>query len=190
MEAATASDLVVDPVFGARYRFARDTDDRGARIQRVEMWVDAGGGVPAHVHPTVTERFEVLDGHLEVLGGRTWKSYGPGESADAPAGMRHAFRNRGAVEAHAVAEASPPSTLQAFLEEAAGLARDGALSKFQGLPTSPTALLKAAVLAHTHRDMVELGFPLPPPFIQRLIFPPLARLGERRGYRSADFAQL
>ena len=40
-----------------------------------------------------------------------------------------------------------------------------------------------------YRDMVVLGFPpLPPPAIQRLAIPPLARLGERRGYRAGHFA--
>jgi hypothetical protein len=37
--------------------------------------------------------------------------------------------------------------------------------------------------------MVVLGFPpLPPPLVQRLLFPFLARLGERRGYGAARIA--
>jgi hypothetical protein len=38
--------------------------------------------------------------------------------------------------------------------------------------------------------MVVLGFPpMPPEFVQRILFPALARLGERRGYRAGSFAQ-
>jgi hypothetical protein len=31
---------------------------------------------------------------------------------------------------------------------------------------------------------------MPPPFVQRLLFGPLARLGERRGYRAGRFAEI
>jgi hypothetical protein len=34
------------------------------------MWVDPGGGVPPHVHPSMEERFEVLSGELSLLDGR------------------------------------------------------------------------------------------------------------------------
>jgi len=38
--------------------------------------------------------------------------------------------------------------------------------------------------------MVTLLFPpFPPPAIQRLIFPPLARLGARRGYRAGHIGE-
>jgi hypothetical protein len=38
--------------------------------------------------------------------------------------------------------------------------------------------LRAAALAHRHREMAVLLFPpMPPPFLQRLLFPTLARLG-------------
>jgi hypothetical protein len=39
--------------------------------------------------------------------------------------------------------------------------------------------------------MVVLLFPpMPPPFLQRLIFPTLARLGERRGYEAGRFSEI
>jgi hypothetical protein len=67
-----------------------------------------------------------------------------------------------------------------FLEEVAALARDGKISR-QGLPRNYGALPEAAALAHRHRAMVTLLFPpMPPPFIQRLPFPLLTRLGEGR----------
>jgi hypothetical protein len=43
-------------------------------------------------------------------------------------------------------------------------------------------VLRLAVLLERHRDMVTMGAPAPPPFLQRLLIPPLARLGRRRGY--------
>ena len=47
----------------------------------------------------------------------------------------------------------------------------------RGLPRRPAALVRAAALAQRHRDMVTLLFPpMPPPFVQRVLFPPLAKL--------------
>lgn len=178
-----ATDIVVDPVFGTTYRFSREGD-----VQRVEIWVEPGGGVPAHVHPEVRERFTVREGPMELLTGRTWKPAGPGETVVVAPGTRHAFRNRGDVVAHAVCEASPASTLAAFLSQAAGLSRADLLTK-AGLP-KPRGILHAAMLAHAHRDMVHLLFPAPPQLVQKLIWPPLARLGERRGLRAEAFARL
>lgn len=178
-----AREIAIDPVFGVRYRFSREGD-----VQHVEMWVQPGGGVPAHVHPAVAERFTVHAGVMEVLAGRTWTPAGPGETVVAPPGTRHAFRNRGSETAHAVCEASPASTLADFLAQAAGLSRAGLLTKV-GLP-KPRGLLHAALLAHSHRDMVHLLFPAPPQPVQRIIWPPLARLAQRRGLRVEAFAQL
>jgi hypothetical protein len=46
------------------------------------------------------------------------------------------------------------------------------------------------VMLHRNREMVTILFPpLPPPSIQRLLVPPLARLGERRGYGAAPEPQ-
>ena len=44
-------------------------------------------------------------------------------------------------------------------------------------------------MAHHYRDMVTLLAPLPPPAIQRLVIPPLARAGERRGYRAGSIGR-
>ena len=175
-----AQHVVEDPVLRQRLGFTRRTAEDGAELLEVEMWVDPGGGVPPHVHPSVEERFTVMSGRPSFLAGRKWRTAAPGETVVVPPGVRHAYRNRGAELAHVVCEARPPSTLQAFLEEAAALSRAGKLTR-QGLPKGLGALVEAAALAHRHRDMVVLGFPpLPPLWLQRLLFPVLARLAERR----------
>jgi mannose-6-phosphate isomerase-like protein (cupin superfamily) len=169
--------LIEDPVLRQRYSFERRDD-----VLIVDMWVDPGGGVTPHVHPAMEERFRVLEGRPEFLAGRTWS-----EAAEAvvPPGTRHAFRNRGDVPAHIVCEVRPPSTLQEFLEAVAGLSRSGAITR-AGLPRTPKGAVQAAVVAHHHRDMVKLGFPLPPP----AALVPLAKLGERLGYRADAFRDL
>jgi quercetin dioxygenase-like cupin family protein len=171
-----------DPALGHSLSFSHAERD-GEPVMRIEMWVKPGGGVPPHVHPGLEEAFEVIDGKLQVLAGRTWHEAGPGETVVASPGTRHAYRNRSAVETHAICWTSPPSDLlEGFLADAAALGREGRLTK-RGIPKTPTALLQAAVLSEHYREMVVLSSPPLPPFgLDRLLMPPLARLGRRRGY--------
>jgi quercetin dioxygenase-like cupin family protein len=180
---------VVDPVFGMRSRFWRSRDEDGGEVQHIETVLVNGGGVTPHIHPSMEERFTVQAGRMEFLSGREWIETRAGETVVVPPGTRHAFRNRSGAEATFRCEARPPSSLQAFLEDAAGLSRAGKLMKI-GLP-KPGGLLEAAVLIERYQDMVTLLFPpAPPPRLQRLIFGPLARLAERRGRRAGQFAKL
>ena len=179
---------VVDPVFGMRSRFWRESDDAGREVQHIETVLDAGGGVTPHIHPSMEERFTVVSGRMEFLSGRRWVEAGPGETVTVPPGTRHAFRNRSGAEATFRCEARPPSSLQAFLEDVAGLSRAGKLTRL-GLP-APGGLLEAAVLVERYQDMVTMLFPAPPRPVQRVVFGPLARIAERRGRRAGQFAQL
>jgi quercetin dioxygenase-like cupin family protein len=181
-------ELVIDPVFRMRHRFSRSTDPNGSEVLHVETEVDPGGGVTAHVHPAMTETFTVLEGRCELLGGRRWKAYRAGEVVTVRPGTRHAFRNRSNAPTRIRADVRPPSTLQEFLEDVAALSRAGKLTRF-GVP-KPSGMLEAAVLAETYADMVELGFPLPPVAVQRVLLKPLAKLARRRGVVAGGFAQI
>ena len=173
-----------DPVLRQRFSFRRTRDDDGGEILDVETWVDPGGGVTPHVHPDMEERFEVLAGRPSFLAGRIWQTASPGETVVVPAGVRHAYRNRSTETVQMVCHVRPPSSLQEFLEDTVALSRAGKITR-QGLPKGASGLLAGALLAERYREMVVLGFPpMPPRFLQRIVFPPLARLGERRGYRA------
>ena len=173
----------VDPIFRMRSRFWRDGD-----VQHVETIVAPGGGVTPHVHPTVREEFVVHEGTCQFLAGRTWVDRSAGESIVVEPGTRHAFRNRGTAPTRIECKATPPSSLQAFLEDAAGMSRAGKLHKI-GLP-KPNGLLEAAVLIDAYDDMVHLGFPAPPRPVQKLVFGPLAKVAARRGIRAGSLKRL
>lgn len=169
--------VVEDPVLKQRLAFQPAEDGKSVRV---EMWVDPGGGVPPHIHPTVEERFEVVSGQMELLAGRKWTSAAPGESATVAPGVRHAYRNRGDELAHAVCHATPASSLQQFLEEAAAMARAGKMTR-GGFPTSPSALVEALGLLARHQNMVVMTYPLMPPRpVQRLLFRLVGRGGLSR----------
>jgi quercetin dioxygenase-like cupin family protein len=176
-----AEQWVEDPALRQRHRFTRSADPDGGEVLHVETWVEPGGGVPPHVHPAMEERFNVLDGRPSFLTGREWREAGRGEEIVVPAGVRHAFRNRSDGPAHFRCDVRPPSSLQQFLEETAALSRGGYLTG--GGMIKPRGLIRGATVAHRHRDMVTLLFPpTPPVWLQRLLFPPLAAIGRRRGY--------
>jgi quercetin dioxygenase-like cupin family protein len=181
--------VVEDPVLRQRFSFRTIVDESGAETLDVEVWVDPGGGVTPHIHPVIEERFEILDGRPSFLAGRKWQVASPGQTVVVPPGLRHAYKNESDEVVHMVCHASPPSTLQPFLEDAAALSRAGKITR-RGLPTGLDALLQAAVVVEHYRDMVTLLFPpLPPPAVQRVVMPPLARLGQRRGYRAGRIAE-
>ena len=172
--------VIEDPVLKQRYVFRRKGE-----VLQVEVWVDPGGGVVPHAHPTFAERFRVLSGEVTFEVGRQASVVGAGEEALVPAGVRHTYRNEGSEQAHFVTDASPPvAALQGFLEDAAALARAGKMLR-PGIP-GPRGLLPAAVMARHYRPHVRLLFP--PMIVQRLVLDPLARLAERRGLRAGKLA--
>jgi len=157
--------LVEDPVLKQRYRFSRDGD-----VLTVEAWVDPGGGVTPHVHPSMEERFTVLDGEIEFLVGRRWQALA---EVVVPAGTRHAYRNVSAEPAHMVTAVTPPMELEAFLTDVAALARAKRFTR-RGLPTSLRAVPELAAVAQRYRETVVLETPLRP------LLPLLARFGSSR----------
>jgi quercetin dioxygenase-like cupin family protein len=181
--------FVEDPVLRQRYRFTRTTHTDGGETLLVDTYVEPGGGVTPHVHPAMDERFEVLEGEMSFLGGRKWHTVPAGEAIDVPAGTRHAYRNRSEATAHFVAHVNPPSLLQEFLEDVGRMSKAGKITR-GGLPKGLSGLLQGVVLAHHYREMAILLFPpMPPPAVQRVLFPALARLGERRGYRAGSLGE-
>ena len=166
------AEFIQDPVRRQRLAFSRE-----GNILRAEVFADPGGDVPRHFHPSQEERFEVLAGHVrfDVDGQRI--EGGPGTRVTAPAGAKHAFRNIGQLEAHLRVEVEPPMDLQAFLEEAAALARAGRYTR-RGMPTSPRALVELADLMVRYQDTTVMTFP--PRIVQRLALAPLARLRSKR----------
>ena len=95
-------------------------------------------------------------------------------------GVRHSFKNTGAIEAHVVCKAEPAMDLQAFLTEAAAMARAGKYTP-RGIPRGLSAFLEAAEFTDRYRDSVVItGWTLPPPRLQPALLGPLSRLQRRR----------
>jgi mannose-6-phosphate isomerase-like protein (cupin superfamily) len=162
------SEFVDDPLFRQRYLFSRDGD-----VLRIDIRTEPGGGVLAeHVHPRLEERYHLLTGEVTFRVDGKPVVAGPGAQLVVPAGVRHSFRNTGTDTAHLEVEADPALQLRESIEEGASLARTERFTA-AGRPRSLRALIEGAALARRYRDTVVLSSP--PPVVQRMLFPLLAR---------------
>lgn len=171
-------ELIEDPVFNYRLRFHPQESD----LLRMDIYVDAGGGVSIpHYHPSLEERFTVIEGETTFTAdGKPIVARAGDETVVVRPGVRHGFKNSGATEAHVVCEAEPAMDLQAFLTEAAAMARAGKYNR-HGLPRGLGAFLEAAEFTDRYRDTAVItARTLPPPRLQPALLGPLARLQRRR----------
>ena len=181
--------VVVDPVLRQRFSFERSTEADGGEVLRVEIWVEAGGGVtpraPGHGGAlSRRQRPAQLPVGPRVAGGRARRGRGRaiGREARLPQRERgrgpHRLRgpspvaaagvSRGRRRPRASGEAHPPGPAEESECPAPGSGDGSRLPRDGGawLPSHAAAVSAAAGL------------------------PPLAHLGRRRGYRSGTFAAL
>lgn len=162
-----------DPLHRTAYAFERE----GENVW-VFTWMDPGGHLPEHLHPATEERWASLDGTVRVKLNGTWRELVP---ADGPVVVapndRHALRNDSGRQVYLRCEVIPGGHLEDFLTESSWAAQQG-LFNAHNLPRSLRGLLWAADFADRFKD--ETVMCSPPPALQRLIMPPLARLARRR----------
>jgi mannose-6-phosphate isomerase-like protein (cupin superfamily) len=175
---AQAGQTIRNPVTGETTTFLATAADTGGRVMRLDMTADpSAAGATEHVHPRLTERYDLQEGRLIVrMRGRD-HVVSAGERLEIPRGTPHSFRNPDARSARVVVEYEPAGRYEEFIETFYALARDGKTNA-EGRPN----LLQTAVILHAHLDDVAL--PRPPLLVQRLMFALLAPIGRLAGYRS------
>lgn len=100
----------------------------------IEIELAPGGGNPPHYHLAFDERFEVLEGELQVLVGTETYTLRRGETKTAPVNTLHCFKNATDKTTRFLVDIQPGSTgFEQALQIAYGLATDGKANK-QGLP--------------------------------------------------------
>jgi len=162
------TEQIHDPIHRASYAFRPEGENLW-----VYTWLDDGGHLPEHFHPSLEERWEVLDGTARVKLDRTWRDLVPedGPVVVAP-NVRHALENTSGRRARMRTEVIPGGRLEEFLTETARAAREGLYNR-RNLPTSFRGAVWAADLAQRFRD--ETVMCSPPPAVQRLVTPLVAR---------------
>jgi quercetin dioxygenase-like cupin family protein len=162
------SPTVHDPIHHVAHAFERDGENLW-----VHCWFEPAAHLPEHFHPTLEERWEVLEGTLilKVDGHRRWLTPEDGP-VQVARGVRHEVDNRSGRPVRARAKVLPAGHLEEFLTEAAQAAGDGVFTA-AGLPTSLRNAVWIAAFAQRHRH--ETVMTSPPPALQRIVLPILAR---------------
>jgi quercetin dioxygenase-like cupin family protein len=65
------------------------------RLEMEASYSGEGGMPPMHLHPSQTERFEVLEGRMETVIGGTSRAFETGAAFDVPAATPHQMRADG-----------------------------------------------------------------------------------------------
>ena len=84
---------------GSVYEVTAATADSSGEFVGMTFTLPPGSvAPPPHVHPTLTEEYELIEGKLDLMIDGEWQTLNAGESAVVPPGMLHTFKNRsGAV---------------------------------------------------------------------------------------------
>jgi len=168
---------ISNPVTGEEWTAMVRSQDTGGALVRGRGVLPPGTRPPGvHRHPHQDERVTVVSGRVCVRVGKVEREYGPGESALLPRGVWHDFWVVGDQPAETIGEAEPALGIEMILVTLAGLAQEGRTDK-RGRPR----LLQGAVIGTFYQEVAE--FRTPPPAVQRVLLPPLAAIGRRRGLR-------
>lgn len=178
-----------NPVLAQRVRFNTLPADSGGRRFVLEyIHLQRGGAhvVPAHVHASYVETFEILAGRARYRLGSDTKTATAGDRIVMPAGTPHVHPwSDGDEELHVrqTTESDPPDLpgLNASLQAAItilGLARSGRVNA-KGLPN---LLQLAVILESTMPASYVADLPMA---TQRILFGILGRIGRLARYKAA-----
>jgi mannose-6-phosphate isomerase-like protein (cupin superfamily) len=159
---------VGDPIHRVSYSFRHDGSDLW-----VYTWLENGGHLPEHYHPSLEEHWETLEGSARVKLDGTWRDLVPADGPIVVArSVRHELTNNSGRLARMRTRVTPAGRLQEFLTESARAAREGRYNA-RNLPTGFRGATWIAEFAMRFRD--ETVMTSPPPALQRLVLPVLAR---------------
>ena len=165
------TDKVHDPIHRCAMSFRREDGDLW-----VETWLEPGGHLPEHFHPSLEERWEVVEGEARVKLAGSWRTLTAADGpVDVPRDVRHELRNESGRQAYLRCRVTPAGRLEEFLTETARAAREG-LYNSRNMPTSIKGAGWLSRLALDFKD--ETVICSPPPALQKILLPLGARLGQ------------
>jgi mannose-6-phosphate isomerase-like protein (cupin superfamily) len=160
---------------GSIYRITRSSVDTGGELLEMEWELPATGWAPQpHVHPHLTEEYEVVEGSLDVLLGSEWRTLTAGDAASVPPGTAHTFRV-GAGPVRVRNTHRPALDFEPYVKRLCSAANQRNLGDLSGT----RALLYIAVLVHEYPQHSRA-----PGRALNAAVPALAALGRLLGFRT------
>jgi quercetin dioxygenase-like cupin family protein len=160
---------------GSIFRITRSSADTGGELLEMEWELPAHASAPQpHVHPRLTEEYEVLEGSLEVLLGSEWRELTAGNAASVQPGTVHTFRVGGSpVRVRNVHR--PALDFEPYIKRLCSAANQRNLGDLSGF----RALLYIAVLVREFPQHSQA-----PGRLVNMAVPALAALGRLLGFRT------
>jgi mannose-6-phosphate isomerase-like protein (cupin superfamily) len=146
----TDRQLDFHPGMGMRWEITRSTEDTSGELFESTNWLDPRmAAPPRHLHPN-EESFEVIEGSLEVWKNGKWTTVRPGETATAPAGTPHTFRNASNEPATIITRFRPAVRSEAFFRHMHKLIQEGKIKRLP--PKDPRSAIYASMLISEYSD--------------------------------------
>ncbi len=141
---------IFNPIQKDQVTFLKTSNETKAEYTLIEVELANGGGVGLHYHKTFSERFECIEGALEVQLGNRINTIIAKESATAKPNINHFFRNRSGKACKFKVELRPANRgFEQSLQIGYGLAGDG-LCKPNGFPKDPLILAWLFVISESN----------------------------------------
>ena len=127
---------IVSRATGERIVFLRTAEEtNGELLEMDDFWADAGHQTPAHIHPEMEERWEVIVGKVRFEIGGIGQTAAPGDTIVASPGTPHSARSVGSEPAHLRIQMRPALRWQEFVERLFALAPAPGTSRSDSLAT-------------------------------------------------------
>lgn len=165
--------VIENPIIKDRITFVIPGETTGGEYARFKLELAPHGGVNMHYHCSFTEKFEVVEGRLNISLAGKEIALEAGQSALAPLRVHHRFYNTSDRPVTCMVELRPAQQFEKALRISYGLACDGKTNA-RAIPTNPLHLALVAELSDTYLP----GIPL---FLQQGMFKVLARIARRLG---------
>lgn len=142
------------PAMGMRWEITRSTEDTAGELFESTQWFDAREPGPnVHLHPSSDDAFTVIDGTLEICIDGEWRTLRAGETATAPAGVPHTFRNASDQTVQVRVTMRPAGRSEAFFRDMHRLIEEGKIKRLP--PKDPRSAIYAAMLIGEYPDEVR-----------------------------------
>jgi quercetin dioxygenase-like cupin family protein len=147
---AYAGQELSNPITHERFTFVRTTQDTNGERLVFDTRVTPGGAtIPAHIHTSQEEHFEVFSGSLGVMLDGEKQILESGDTIVLPAGIKHQWWNAGDEEIRFRVEVAPARNLEAVIEALSGMAQEGKLNR-RGTPKNLFRLAQLATFSETY----------------------------------------